>query len=94
VRLSLATGVPIIPVATWGGQYVWRRDGRQSVAFGRPIWLRAGEPFDAAARTGADPDHALVRAVTDQLMGELASLVDGLRRRYPERWTNAERRTK
>jgi 1-acyl-sn-glycerol-3-phosphate acyltransferase len=94
VRLSLATGVPIIPVATWGGQYVWRRDGRQSVAFGRPIWLRAGEPFDAAARTGADPDHAMVRAVTDQLMGEIASLVDGLRGRYPERWTNAEGPTK
>jgi hypothetical protein len=56
--------------------------------------LRAGEPFDAAARTGADPDHAMVRAVTDQLMGEIASLVDGLRGRYPERWTNAERPTK
>jgi 1-acyl-sn-glycerol-3-phosphate acyltransferase len=86
VRLSLATGVPIIPVATWGGQYVWRRAGRQSVAFGRPIWLRAGEPFDARARAGADPDHAKVRVVTDELMNELATLVDGLRARYPERW--------
>jgi 1-acyl-sn-glycerol-3-phosphate acyltransferase len=86
VRLSLATGVPIIPVATWGGQYVWRRAGRQSVAFGRPIWLRAGEPFDARARAGADPDPAKVRVVTDELMNELATLVDGLRARYPERW--------
>lgn len=89
VRLSLATGVPIVPVATWGGQYVWRRAGRQSVAFGRPIWLRAGEPFDARARAGADPDHAKVRVVTDELMNELATLVDGLRARYPERWAKS-----
>ena len=48
VRLSLASGVPILPVATWGGQYVWRKSGRQSLAFGRPIWVTAGEPFDPA----------------------------------------------
>jgi 1-acyl-sn-glycerol-3-phosphate acyltransferase len=88
VRLSMSTGVPIIPVATWGGQYVWRRSGRQSLAFGRPIWLRAGEPFDAAARAGDDADHATVRALTDELMDELAELVDGLRARYPERWSH------
>lgn len=87
VRLSIATGVPIIPVATWGGQYVWRRSGRQSIAFGRPIWLRAGEPFDARARAGDDPDHATVRALTDELMNELASLVAALRARYAERWS-------
>jgi 1-acyl-sn-glycerol-3-phosphate acyltransferase len=87
VRLSLATGVPILPVATWGGQYVWRKDGRQSLAFGRPIWLRAGEPFDPRARLdgrGATP--ADVRETTDALMAVLAGLVDGLRERYPARW--------
>jgi 1-acyl-sn-glycerol-3-phosphate acyltransferase len=94
VRLSLAAGVPIIPVATWGGQYVWQRSGRQSVAFGRPIWLRAGEPFDARARAGPDPDHAKVRAVTDELMHELGAIVADLRERYPERWAKAETRTK
>ena len=87
VRLSLTTGVPILPVATWGGQYVWRKAGRQSLAFGRPIWVVAGEPFDPANR-GSDPnDHGAVRALTDQLMGELGRLVADLRRRYPTRWT-------
>ena len=52
VRLSLATGVPILPVATWGGQFVWRRSGRQSLTFGRPIWVVAGEPFDPSSPTG------------------------------------------
>jgi 1-acyl-sn-glycerol-3-phosphate acyltransferase len=91
VRLSIATGVPIVPVATWGGQYVWRRSGRQSLAFGRPIWLLAGAPFDAAARAGDDPEQATVRALTDALMDELAKLVDGLRARYPERWSRTHK---
>jgi 1-acyl-sn-glycerol-3-phosphate acyltransferase len=86
VRLALATGVPILPVATWGGQYVWRKDGRQSLAFGRPIWLRAGEPLDLGAHAGADDDPATVRALTDEVMGELSSLVADLRERYPARW--------
>jgi 1-acyl-sn-glycerol-3-phosphate acyltransferase len=89
VRLSIAKGVAILPVATWGGQYVWRRSGRKSLAFGRPIWLRAGEAFDTAPRGGDDPDHATVRALTDELMDRLAALVEGLRASYPERWARS-----
>ena len=86
VRLSLATGVPILPVATWGGQYVWRKDGRQSLAFGRPIWVRAGEPLDLRSRAGPDADPATVRALTDEVVDEIATLVADLRARYPARW--------
>jgi 1-acyl-sn-glycerol-3-phosphate acyltransferase len=88
VRLALRAGVPILPVATWGGQHVWRREGRQSLAFGRPIWLRAGEPLDLGERTDADARE--VRALTDELMARLATLVDGLRARYPARWAAPE----
>jgi 1-acyl-sn-glycerol-3-phosphate acyltransferase len=90
-RLSLATGAPILPVATWGGQYVWRKDGRQSLAFGRPIWVRAGEPVDLRSRAGADADPATVRALTDEVMEELSTLVADLRERYPIRWARATR---
>ena len=86
IRLSLGTGVPILPVATWGGQYVWRKAGRQSLAFGRPIWVVAGEPFDPGARGGDPNDQRTIRSLTDQLMAELGGLVDDLRRRYPARW--------
>lgn len=83
VRLALATGAPIVPVATWGGQYVWRRSGRQCVEFGRPIWLRAGEaivlPQDAS-------DASTVRRLTNDVMAELTRLVDELRAEYPKRW--------
>jgi 1-acyl-sn-glycerol-3-phosphate acyltransferase len=88
VRLSLATGVPIVPVATWGGQYVWRKGGRQSLAFARPIWVVAGEPFDARAKVGgAEATPTEVRELTDALMRGLAVLVDQLRERYPARWS-------
>ena len=89
VRLALATGVPILPVATWGGQHVWRRSGRQSLAFGRPIWLLAGEAIDVRARVGASEATATVlRELTDELMGELGTLVEQLRARYPARWSD------
>ena len=87
VRLSLATRIPIVPVATWGGQFVWRKSGRQSLAFGRPIWVAAGEPFDPAARLEGEADGPALRALTDELMGEIARLLDDLRARYPARWT-------
>lgn len=87
VRLSLATGVPILPVATWGGQFVWRRSGRQSLTFGRPIWVVAGEPFDPSERLDGEPDGRRLRTLTDDLMGELDKLVVDLRARYPTRWT-------
>jgi 1-acyl-sn-glycerol-3-phosphate acyltransferase len=88
VRLSLATGVPILPVATWGGQYVWRKSGRQSLAFGRPIWVRAGEPFDPRAYTSSaqSPDEPNVREITGALMAELTALVRDLGAAYPARW--------
>lgn len=86
-RLALMTGVPVLPVATWGGQYVWRSSGRQSLRFGRPIWVVAGEPIDLAA-SGADvEDRNAVRALTDRVMTSLSGLVDDLRARYPKRWT-------
>ena len=87
VRLSLMAGVPILPVATWGGQYVWLRSGKGSLRFGRPLWVKAGDPFVPSEHAGSDPDPKTVRALTDQLMGELARLVDDLRSRYPKRWT-------
>jgi 1-acyl-sn-glycerol-3-phosphate acyltransferase len=87
VRLSIATGIPILPVATWGGQFVWRKSGRQSLAFARPIWVAAGKPFDPHEGLEGEPDGRALRALTDGLMGELDTLVDDLRDRYPARWT-------
>ena len=87
MRLALATGAPILPVATWGGQYVWRSTGRGSLRFARPIWLRAGEPIDISARAGGEEDGAALRRVTDEVMDDLGTLVADMRTRYPKRWS-------
>ncbi len=85
-RLTLATDVPVLPVAVWGSQKVWQRDGARSLAFGRPIWLKAGPPLDFSRFEGRESDPAVLREVTETVMDELTRLVNELRQRYPKRW--------
>ncbi|MEX0754293.1 MAG: lysophospholipid acyltransferase family protein [Actinomycetota bacterium] len=87
VRLALATGVPITPIATWGGQHVWQKNGRGSLKFGRPIWVKAGPPIDLSAERDRLDDQSRVRALTDDVMADLTRLVGDVRSRYPARWS-------
>lgn len=86
-RLTLATEVPVLPMAVWGSQYVWQRDGARSLKFGRPIWVKAGVPLDFSQYEGEKDDPATLRKVTDTIMDELTRLVTDLRARYPKRWS-------
>ena len=88
VRLSLMSGVPITPLATWGGQAVWQKSGKGSLRFGRPIWLKAGEPIDFSDRADEVDDREALHEMTDELMSALTALVLDLRSRYPKRWTD------
>ena len=85
-RLTLSTGVPVLPVAVWGSQHVWQRDGARSLKFGRPIWVKAGTPIDFSDYSESSHDEKTLRTVTEQIMAELTLLVDDLRSRYPKRW--------
>jgi 1-acyl-sn-glycerol-3-phosphate acyltransferase len=85
-RLTLSTGVPVLPMAVWGSQHVWQRDGARSLRFGRPIWVKAGPPLDFSDYSESVHDEAALRTVTDQVMTEISTLVDDLRSRYPKRW--------
>jgi 1-acyl-sn-glycerol-3-phosphate acyltransferase len=86
-RLTLATGVPVIPLAVWGSGPVWRRRDR-SLRFGRPIWVRAGPPLDFSRYQDRRDEPATIRQGTDEVMAELSVLVDDLRERYPKRWAS------
>ncbi len=88
VRLSLMSGVPITPLATWGGQAVWQKSGKGSLKFGRPIWLKAGEPIDFSDRADQVEDREALHEMTDELMSALTALTLDLRSRYPKRWTD------
>jgi 1-acyl-sn-glycerol-3-phosphate acyltransferase len=85
-RLTLSAEVPVLPIAVWGSQYIWQRQGRQSLTFGRPIWVKAGPPLDFSRFEGRQDDPEALRAVTDTVMDELTHLVTDLRSRYPKRW--------
>jgi 1-acyl-sn-glycerol-3-phosphate acyltransferase len=85
-RLTVATGVPVIPLAVWGSAPVWQKGGRRDLKFGRPIWVKAGPPLDFSAYEDRRDDPIALREITDQVMAEISVLVDDLRARYPKRW--------
>ena len=85
-RLALQTGVPVLPVAVWGSQHVWQRDGARDLKFGRPIWVKAGPPLDFSDYADGSHDQETLHTVTDQVMANLTTLVHDLRSRYPKRW--------
>jgi 1-acyl-sn-glycerol-3-phosphate acyltransferase len=83
-RLTLASGVPVLPMAAWGSQHV-ERLGRKSFRPGTPIWVKAGVARDFSEHEENQEDPEVLRKVTDAVMSEVALLVDDLRARYPKR---------
>ena len=87
VRLSLMSGVPITPMASWGSQGVWQKSGKGSLRYGRPVWTVVGEPLDFFSRAGEVDDRGAVKEMTAQLMARLTDMVLDLRERYPRSWS-------
>lgn len=85
-RLSLAARVPVLPIAVWGSQQVWQREGSRNLRFGRPIWVKAGTPLDLSAYEEGAEDPTVLRTATRKVMDELSVLVEDLRARYPKTW--------
>lgn len=86
VRLSLASGIPITPLASWGSQAVWQKSGKGSLKYGRPVWMKAGPPIDLSARREEATDRDALKEMTAEVMRALTVLVEELRDRYPARW--------
>jgi 1-acyl-sn-glycerol-3-phosphate acyltransferase len=88
-RLSLASGVPITPMASWGSQAVWQKSGKGSLKWGRPVWAKVGPPLDFSDRRDRADDRDALHEMTDEVMAALTALVLDLRDRYPKRWADA-----
>jgi 1-acyl-sn-glycerol-3-phosphate acyltransferase len=87
VRLSLATGVPITPLASWGSQAIWQKSGKGSLKFGRPIWVKAGPAVAFSDRAELGNDRDALHAMTAEVMTSLSLLVQDMRDRYPKAWS-------
>lgn len=86
-RLALGAGAPVLPIAIWGSAPVWQRGGRRNLKFGRPIWLKVGEPIDLSSYGDPGRNPTVSRRATDAIMAELGRMVSDLRARYPSRWS-------
>lgn len=85
IRLALQTGVPIIPMASWGSQAVWQKSGRGSLKLARPIWTTVGRALELPVVPAGK--QAPLRELTAEVMDAITELVVDLRDRYPRRWT-------
>jgi 1-acyl-sn-glycerol-3-phosphate acyltransferase len=86
VRLALATGAPIIPMASWGSAPVWQKSGRGDLRPRRPVLVKTGPRIDLTASRHLLDDREAVEAMTADLMSALTDLAVGLRDRYPDHW--------
>lgn len=100
-RLALATGVPVVPAAQWGAQWVWPYGTKRLRPFPRKrIHVLAGPPVDLSAYAGREPTAELLRSATDDIMRRIAEQLGELRgerppeRLYDHRQAIAERRAR
>jgi len=84
VRMAAEAGVPVIPVAVWGGHRLMTKGPKTPLRakFGLPVTFAVGEPM----LVGEADDAA---AVTLTLRERLQALVSALQDRYPDDGTGA-----
>jgi 1-acyl-sn-glycerol-3-phosphate acyltransferase len=78
VRLAQETGVPLVPVALWGGQRLFTKDlPRDLRTRGRPLTIMVGPPMGAPA----EDDPAVLTAMLRERMQEL---LDQAQKAHPD----------
>jgi hypothetical protein len=83
-RLFLATGAPVIPIASWGAQQLF--DPRTRKLRLRPrtrVTVVAGDEIDLSKWRGAEPTAANLYAITDEIMLVLRVMVGEIRGETP-----------
>lgn len=79
IRMAAEAGVPVVPIAVWGGHRLLTKNHKPSLreAFRAPVEFAIGEPIQV-------PADADAQQLTQRLHETLQTLVDGLQERYPE----------
>ncbi|WP_308465505.1 lysophospholipid acyltransferase family protein [Rathayibacter soli] len=78
IRMAAEAGVPVVPIAIWGGQLLRTKNHKSRLREARraPIGVSIGKPITVQSTDD-------VGSATVQLRHTLQSLLDGLQRRYP-----------
>jgi len=83
-RLALMTGAPVIPVAQWGPQKLWRYKAKFPHPFPpKKVQVVAGAPVDLSAYAGKPLTAEVLREVTDLIMARITDLLIELRGGQP-----------
>ncbi len=84
VRIALATGRPLYPMAQWGSQDVMGPYKKELRLLPRKrIRVAVGPPVDLSDLAGPEPDAATLAIAADRLMDAITALVAGLRDEQP-----------
>ncbi|MFZ5871616.1 MAG: lysophospholipid acyltransferase family protein [Actinomycetota bacterium] len=75
VRLAQEAGVPLLPVAVWGGQRMMTKDHPRDFSRGRTIGIAVGEPVPTADGPAR---------VTEMLRERMQALLDDVQRAHPD----------
>nr|WP_261167244.1 lysophospholipid acyltransferase family protein [Microbacterium sp. Marseille-Q6965] len=89
VRIALAGGLPVIPVAHWGEQQFMPRYGRLRLwPPRRPVTLVVGDPVDLSDLRGREHERAALEEGTERVMAAITALLEELRGETapPARW--------
>jgi 1-acyl-sn-glycerol-3-phosphate acyltransferase len=79
-RLFLATGVPVVPLVTWGAQAIFDPRVRKfRPRPRRPVTVVAGPALDLSRWQDAEPTAANLYAITDEIMAVLRDMLAKVR---------------
>jgi 1-acyl-sn-glycerol-3-phosphate acyltransferase len=83
-RLALMTGAPVVPVAQWGPQRLWRYKAKFPHPFPRKrVQIACGPPVDLSAYVGREMTADVLREVTELIMARITGLLAELRGEQP-----------
>jgi len=90
VRLALADGIPLIPMAQWGTQEIMGRyqKGLRLWPLRKPVRVLIGDPIDVSDLRGRAGEQAALNEATTRLMNAITVLLEHLRdeKAPAERW--------
>jgi 1-acyl-sn-glycerol-3-phosphate acyltransferase len=93
VRLALAGGIPVIPMAHWGSQQVLPRYGKLKLwPLRRRVRVIVGDPVDLSPFVGGASSQTTLIEATDVVMADISGLLSGLRGEPApaQRWNPAD----